>query len=636
MGKKNWSINVTTRNPSRLRDILRVLSELEGRQFDEGLQVEFIRRVVGRRLYRPTVDDDGLTEELNRVTDEPIEERTLDRIVGYIGDSDRQALRGRTWAGIFNTLGFATASESRGEVVITKAGRALLAEDADESEIFLRQLMKWQLANPSPTSRGFSDFNLVPFVATLHLLSRLKGLSRTEFDLFVPTLTDIKNLDSWVESVKLFRRNLSSQPNTRKKAEFTREFARRFVLKTYREELKAEIAGESSQNKSEIRKDFIRRKTSNLRDYGDTIIRYFTYTGIVSVHARGRRIGLSPSRTIEAERIMQTFDGASRVVPGRSKTEKLNNWYKYLGSISEPALPFDSADSLTKIAEGLIQGLKVLIAGKETDWPRIAEELTLVQARDLKKIGVADLKSMIRTLRDQKREIMATLEKERVKSVPEFSRIIETLRSIEEGDPDIPDASLWLEWYTCLALKSINDEEKIEPNYPVDENNMPRSVAVAGKPDIEAYYDEFVLVSEVTMNRGKDQWVQEGIPVPRHILDVIRREGYARNPRPTFGIFIAPSVHYDTRNMFFYFAQVGLEGGKATVIPFTLGQFIQVLETLLQVRKKAEITRGMLLELVRLLDSARDKCGNGGDWVKGFPSLFNAWQETILSEASSQ
>ncbi|MDI6737111.1 MAG: AlwI family type II restriction endonuclease [Nanoarchaeota archaeon] len=593
--KQNWSINVTTRNPARLKDMLKVLAKFEGKIFDAKIQVTFIDSAISSGLYKPSKE---------------------------IGD---KALRGRTWVGIFNTLGFAIAYETYGHVVITPAGKNLIqSTEEQESEIFLRQLLKWQLPNPSPTARGFSEYNLIPFIATLKLLKKTGGLSKEEFNLFIPTLTKIENIDQQVQLIAQFRKGLKECSNLKKRAEYIQSFSKEFIRRIYNEELKAELEAISGDSKTLITNLFLNKKRNNLRDYGDTIMRYFRYTQLISLQER--KIILSPARKEEINKILQTFEGSALEFKGKTKEECLMNFYDYFGALDKPLLPYEEKVSLVKIALGLQQSLSGLIDELKDIKKEMSYKIEEFPEKELMKFDIPLLKSLIYRLRGQKKELIQIINSEDIKRPEELAKIISVLEDIDSKDTSIADKPLWLEWYTFLALKSLDDEELIKPNFPLDENNEPTSVARPNKPDIEAYYKGYALIPEVSMSARRDQYVQEGIPVIRHVVQIKNNEG----KRKVLGIFIAPSIHHDTRNIFFMAAKEAIvEGGQITIIPLTIKQFIEILKIALEVKRKRQIKSLEIINLFDLLDKLRESYKNASEWLSEFDKIISNWAGSL-------
>jgi len=121
---KVWSFNTTVRNPERMQNFLRALSEVEGQKFDEEGQKNFFGSIIKKRLYKPeriTLEDRYLIEAVHEdETGDDIDDQIIDKILDKFKDKPVNASgRGRTPAGILNRFGLCIAQKSKGEVVIT-------------------------------------------------------------------------------------------------------------------------------------------------------------------------------------------------------------------------------------------------------------------------------------------------------------------------------------------------------------------------------------------------------------------------------------------------------------------------------------------------------------------------------------
>ncbi len=121
----------------------------------------------------------------------------------------------------------------------------------------------------------------------------------------------------------------------------------------------------------------------------------------------------------------------------------------------------------------------------------------------------------------------------------------------------------------------LNDAVLIKPNSPVGDDNEPIYTAPNGVPDIECYYNSFNAICEVTMLTSRDQWYNEGQPVMRHLRDFENTHA----DLPGYCLFVAPSLHKDTVNTFYFSVKYEYEGQKQRIIPITIPQ----LETILHV-----------------------------------------------------
>lgn len=208
--KKPWSISTTVRNPDRLRDFLIVLKQLEGQEFNEENQIKYQVLLIQEKLYKPM----GIPQKFRdyyKDVNSHIPYEVAEEIF-HVQDYEDPPMRGRQSVNPLNKLGFAIAREGLGPIIITELGNKFLAGDYDIGFIFFKSLLKLQF--PNPWGDDFSEkegFNIMPFVATMHLIHRLNrkatkgGLDKTEFSIFVPTLIDANQIDERVERILRFR-----------------------------------------------------------------------------------------------------------------------------------------------------------------------------------------------------------------------------------------------------------------------------------------------------------------------------------------------------------------------------------------------------------------------------------------------
>lgn len=203
---KCWSISTTIRNPERNIPFLKVLSEFEGKLFNEDIQRQFFKKLIKTKNYTPIGIPDYYKkkyEDPEEFTDEEVED-ILSQVhyenTQYNDDQNKiYAFRGRTAVGNLNKMGLVIARQAIGSVTISQLGREIMSGNSDLSNVFLRYCLKWQL--PNPGERGYKDFNIVPFIAIMHVINKVNylwelegnkpvGVSKEEFSLFLITLTN--------------------------------------------------------------------------------------------------------------------------------------------------------------------------------------------------------------------------------------------------------------------------------------------------------------------------------------------------------------------------------------------------------------------------------------------------------------
>ena len=128
-----------------------------------------------------------------------------------------------------------------------------------------------------------------------------------------------------------------------------------------------------------------------------------------------------------------------------------------------------------------------------------------------------------------------------------------------------------LEFLVSVFLMQQFEGLDVNPNYAVDDEGLPVSVASGGCADIECYDDDYDSYFEVTLMRGSRQQVNdEIIPISRHL------RGYIKNKRvESFSVFIAPTIHEDTVEA------CDWQGYKykITILPFSIYDFLRTAKT---------------------------------------------------------
>lgn len=379
---KAWSISTTVRSPERIRNFLQILKQIEGQVFNEAMQVKYQVLLIQNRLYKPTDIEHKYQPYFDDLESEITFEIAQD-IFNYQHYED-PPMRGRQSVNPLNKLGFAIAKENLGKVQITELGNQFLKGDFDISFIFFKSMLKLQF--PNPMSSDFSEkygFNVSPFMATLHLINRInrkstqKGISQTEFSLFVPTLINENLIDSYVDKILDFRAS-------KDKKTFIEEFAKEFY--------KTQKLTDTQLN--------------NLFDYGDNAIRYFRLTKYFRVTLDNfggfANINFEPSRLTEIQQLLKTYNG---------QAQKFNNsteYLAYLADISKPNLPWENLQSLLQVAQNMCVLIETQV--KESNL-QLLDNQKLILFTNYLKFDKTNLENHIADLRKLNFEIGESLRK---------------------------------------------------------------------------------------------------------------------------------------------------------------------------------------------------------------------------------
>ena len=599
---KAWSITTTVRNPERLRDFLVAFKPLENKTWDDNTQENYQKLLIKNRLYGfgNTQFYNGLTADIIKTindTDSEISDEDINEILRLKNYTDF-AMRGRQSLNPLTKFGFVIIRD--GVLKITDLGRKLISSEKDAGDVFLKSFIKWQI--PNPANDDFDDngdYEIVPFVATLKLISEVnkleiereekpKGISKREFSLFVPSLikyTDIENYARKIIELRDLQKNKTKQERKEIRDNYRYQFATRFL-------------GTSEKAKTD-------KLLTNLRDYGDNAIRYFRLTKLIRIRGNGFYIDLEPNRHTEIESLFE-----SEFYKPKHFADK-NEYLTYMSDDSLPVLPWQTKDKLSEIANDVYNNIFELQNNMG---------LTFESKKDISRMSENELDLYISDLRATRKDLQEKDNHIKSQPVSSIGQYIEQLEKIF----DYENRPLMLEYLSTMGLHALNDAREIKPNYPVGDDNEPTSTAPGGMADIECFYDNFNMICEVTMLSGRNQWFNEGQPVMRHLRD------FENSHNNAYCIFIAPTIHTDSAETFHVANTVGYKGSKQKIAPITIKQFVELLKTLKQVREvNKQFTHNNLKSLVNDIAESASNI-NSDEWVANTQNIINSWSANLV------
>lgn len=606
--KKPWSITTTLRNPERLRNFLLVLRQLENSVWDIENQKKYQILLIQSRVYGYGSRQfyNGLPQELIDLVDDPSQEISFEQaqeIFNAKGYED-PAMRGRQSLNPLKKIGLVLIED--GKLKITDLGKLFLKEDFDFGEIFFRSFLKWQI--PNPDSRDYPEngtYDIKPFIGTLHLINSVnqketargndpKGISKKEFSLFVPTLVNYGDIEKYAESIIALRDKLNGKTKQEQREIFDAykiKFARDFLGSTEKKEVDGLL--------------------KNLQDYGDNAIRYFRLTRYIHIRGGGFYVDLEPRRSVEIDSLL-AYDNAQA-----QKFESKESYLSYISDITQPQLPWETKEKFSEIATKLINEIHEYEVS-------LGKERTVTKT--LASLKENDLKSYIAELRTYRRQLQEEESHKKSQAIEQIESYIESLENIFEFE----DRPILLEKLSALGLHALNDALKIQPNYPVGDDNEPTFTAPANTPDIECFYENFNAICEVTMLNGRDQWYNEGQPVMRHLRDFENKNG----DKPSYCLFIAPTLHRDTVNTFWTAIKYEYEGKPQKIVPLSINQFVSILKILLKMKNDKKFLRHS--EISRLYDEilqSSKSYNDSGEWMKSISETISTWGESLVTQS---
>ena len=605
--KKLWSITTTLRNPERLRDFLFVLKQLENLEWNFENQKKYQILLIQNRVYGYGNSQfyKDLSQDQINVLNDLTKEISFEQAeeIFIVKDYEDPAMRGRQSINSLKKTGLVAVVDRK--VKLTELGELFLKDNFDFEEIFFRYFLKWQI--PNPGSRDYpdnGDYNIKPFIGALHLINavnqkeiargkKAKGISKKEFSLFMPALVHYQHIDSYAEKIIALRNNMLGKTKQEQK----------IVFDSYKTQFASEFLETDNQSK-------IEKLLNNLQDYGDNAIRYFRLTRYIHIRGGGFYIDLEPRRLVELNSLLDCDNAQSKSFD--SKEEYLS----YIVNISEPKLPWETAGKYIEIIGKLVEEIE--------EYERILQKENIA-IQDFQSMQVNELKDYVVELRGYRRELQNEDNQKRSQTIQEVESYIKDLEDIFNSD----DKPIVLEKLSAFGLHALNDALKIQPNYPVGDDNEPTFTAPANMPDIECFYESFNAICEVTMLTGRNQWYNEGQPVMRHLRNFEKKH----NDKPSYCLFIAPKLHRDTINTFWTAIKYEYEGQSQKIIPLSINQFVSILKVLVQMKSKKKFLSHA--EISRLYDEILDSSklfNNSNAWLRNISGTISVWQKSLISQ----
>lgn len=425
-------------------------------------------------------------------------------------------------------------------IKLTESGKTLISAKRKE-EVFLRQLLKFQIPSPYHTpSEKAADFYVKPYLEILRLIYTLGTLKFDELMIFGLQLTDYREFNNIVKKIEKFR--IDREKTSKKYREFKYYAQMNELQEIYSSEL---AKGETSTRESNIAtaKKFLQTKASNMHDYADACIRYLRATGLVSISHIGRSLSILPEKKKDVEFILNNISREPVFIDDKAK------YLDYLGNSELPKLLTDNKDSL-------LQKIK-----EENPTEQIQESVT-----------IHELKEKLDDLIITKREKLIQSQIAEIKDYKKYDDIQTTFTQIEEND--IYDPSLILEWNVWRGMTML-DGGNIKANLKFDDFGNPMSTAQGNMADIVCDYETFGLTVEVTMASGQKQYEMEGEPVSRHLAKFKKETG-----KEAYCLFVAPTINESCIAHFYGLHNLNISyyGGKSVIVPLPLNVFKKMLE----------------------------------------------------------
>ena len=301
---------------------------------------------------------------------------------------------------------------------------------------------------------------------------------------------------------------------------------------------------------------YLSLKIATLRDYADLTARYLRKNGLFSV-SREKLITIT-----EKEDLIKSLLSQKLALVGDKE------YLDYLWSDSLPALPSDKADYLKKHLETITKKEKILF-----DKVGVRESLTLVGEAVVPAKDVVGLKQQTRSIETNLLKLKevefyySQREEKQIDDIINFYDLILT-KQILGGEAYYPAYLEWNTWRVFLAIDTLANKPYEARNFKLDDELQPSTTLLATGADMVFEYENFILVTEVTLIVRANQWSAEAEPVPRHVAK-IQSENKSKD---VYGLFVAPQIDLNTVLTFFNNRKYSVNDEiiDLTIVPFSV------------------------------------------------------------------
>ena len=412
---------------------------------------------------------------------------------------------------------------------ITPFGRTFLKADTFPAvqECFLRAMSVEQFEMPNKITY-FSPLRwMLAIMLEIEKRTGSTEMSRIEFALWGHTTNPSYNLSEVVDHILDLRQR-------RAKASAKRTF---------------------DKNEIKERGKHYDKKADNFLDYSDMNMRYLRISGMFQ--RKGRGIMIVPAKHLLAEKLAKET----------ATSEPLIDAYKQL--CSGAPLPTDNIDVAKTLLEDLKKQMKERhivydISDLPLDTPA---EINIARQRLEDTLAKTDEIQYANDQCNQWQEIadyMSLLIKGGGKLVYDEDNAIEIPKD------ETPAYFEWTLWRAALAIDHMVNKPYEVRGFRLDSDFLPVTAAGGGKGDLYCEFEDFMILTEVTMSTSSRQEAMEGEPVRRHVSDAVLSYN-----KPVYGLFLAIRIDTNTAETFrhgIWYAKGDVKQ-RLDIVPLSLEQF---------------------------------------------------------------
>ena len=501
-------------------------------------------------------------------------------------DQKETESNGRNDKSTFEFFGFGYVSKD-GTIHVTPVGRQIMQGTFDQ-EHYLKQLLKLRLPNQVQKIKNKGDdIGIFPMELVLRAFETFESLNRSEIALLFGCVKNatIPIMLSAIKDFKLQYEVLDNKLDAKKVKKLFQS-----IYETYYGSLENQV--------------------NSYYDYAEALSRSLAYTGLFEISGRSlaSKVRIAKHAKKKVELLQKNF--VFSYDKGADSIDAYMDWY---GSSSNVTLPWENLAERKEIVKDKIAILHSLLSNTaDTNYQQTAfvsqEDLTQLLLHTQSTTKVSDLKDMEQKIssaitnhnEDYFIKVSSKTKKERDFILDKFEDIL--------ANDDM--SALWLEVNTWKSFLAIQGSHTVKRNFKIEDDLSPRSFApgVGNTPDMELYFEDIILLPEVSLMTGVKQWEHEASSVIDHVLHFIEKEPCKK----VFGLFLSSRIHLRTMWQFFILNKESWLGKAIPVIPLSIQQYMMIIKHCYQ----QEISINELLTFFLQLSELTCKLPSYQEWEK--------------------
>lgn len=481
--------------------------------------------------------------------DSNIGSMTLGKYLSGKYDIKETESNGRNDKITFEFFGFGYVAED-GTIKVNDVGKRII-DGTFDSEDFLKQLLKLQFPNLISAGNNFSNEQYIyPLELICRAFERFDSLNRSEFVLLFGC-NSISDLDNVLDGIAKFKVEYANLPN-KNIVKDVKKICKKIFIEIY---------------------GGIDNKIDSYYDYAEALCRCLVYTGLFKASGRSlaTKIRIPEYSKIKFNLLLNSFTFE------RKEFSSLDEYMSWYGDTTNIQLPWNNSKARKAIINEKLDYINNLKKDKEFIKKYGDKSISMVEEKisktkeALKKDDLSyeelkdkenELVSFITNIKEQQYIDVYSKTKEAKDEILEMYDLI--LEKIDEG-------ALWLEVNTWKSLIAMNGNKLVKRNFNIEEDLTPKSFApgIGNTPDMELYTANRVLIPEVSLMTGVQQWEHEASSVIDHVLSFINDN----EDKIVRGLFISTSLNIRTKWQFFILNKESWVEKPVPVIPLTINQY---------------------------------------------------------------